>query len=145
MMDNALSTTADNVYALRMSRLLHKPFREWNAFKEGVIDELGNVIKKPESQKERVAWTKFHVVARNLKRMIQTAPGGSSALKIGASYILLKEIRDEHGLSDLFIEAVVSGDAGGNPSDIAQGINSGAVTYPGAGGTMGKKKKKTPD
>ena len=86
---SAITTAADNFYAIRLSRLIQLDFTDWSAYEEGIIDDKGKVIKKPSSPSERASWTKFHVIARNLKRMMATVPGGNSALRYGLGYVLL--------------------------------------------------------
>lgn len=141
---------ADAFYALRLSRLLHLPFRRWKAYELGIIDINGNKLKDAETSYEKSNWTMFHVTIRNIKRMIHKVPGGQSLLDYGASYLLLIELQKEYGLSDEFLEqigevnimeAVVAGDSGGDPDAIASGETTGAVTNIGPE-VLGKKKKK---
>ena len=139
---SGLSRAADTFYALRLSRLLQLDFEDWEAYELGVIDEMGNVIHKPSNPEQKSSWTKFHVIARNLKKMAGYVPGGKFSLKYGSGYLLLKEVQQEYKLSDDFLiaaESMVSGDAGGDPDAIAAGENSGPITSP---GPKTKKKKK---
>lgn len=143
-----ISRTADNFYALRMARLLHQDFKDWKAFQLGVINAQGEVVKKAETDKEKDAWTKFHVAVRNIKRLVNYVPGGKLALRFGASYMLLREMQDAYQLTDEFgqtveqmFESMVAGDAGGAPGAIAAGATSGAITSPGPNGTNVIKRK----
>lgn len=135
----------DTFYALKLSRLLQLDFTDWKAYELGIIDELGNVVNKPKTSEEKNAWSKFYVVARNLKKMAGYVPGGKFALKYGAGYLLLKEIQSTYELSDNFAlvaESMVAGDAGGDAGSIASGVNSGSITGPGPKVNKKKKKKK---
>lgn len=127
----SISRSADNFYAIRLSRLLQLDFTDWEAYKQGVINASGDVIKQPSNSAEKNSWTKFHVVARNLKRLAGYIPGAGFALRYGAGYMLLKELQEPYGLSDdfnLVLESVVAGDSGGDPLAIASGETSGAIT-----------------
>jgi hypothetical protein len=67
-------------------RRLATPFKEWEAYKLGIIDEKGNVLRKRRelrTVKERQAFGVFDVMILNLKKLLEKVPGGSSRL---ASY-----------------------------------------------------------
>ena len=74
---------------------LTTPFTSWDAYKLGIIDEKGEVLKKRRTlgtNEERKAWGYFDILAANLKKLLEKLPGGSS--KIGtfaAALLLLKE------------------------------------------------------
>jgi len=91
----AVSTIADTIYTYRFLKLLVTPFSETEAFKLGIIDETGKRIKdkKIENQEERNAFNLFHRLVFNLKRLIETAPGGKSRV---ASYIAALALLREH-------------------------------------------------
>ncbi|AUR85784.1 capsid protein [Vibrio phage 1.081.O._10N.286.52.C2] len=139
---------ADGFYALRLTRLLHLEFKRWEAFKLGIIDDKGNLLRKAETPKEKSNWTMFHITVRNIKRLVHLNPVGAQILNHGASYLLLIELAKEYDLGDSFAQSVfdlqeemVAGDAGGDPEMIAKGETSGAITGPGPK-VLGKKKKK---
>lgn len=93
----------DNVYAARMAALLYLDWSKWEAFKKGIIDRSGNQIKEPTTPPETAAWTYFHRLAANLKRMIETVPGGKSKIgKLVAAYALFKEDTDDQTLFESF-------------------------------------------
>lgn len=141
---SAVGNTIDTYYAIKLSHLLTKPFDMWDAFKLGIIDADGNVLKSPSTVEEKSAWTRFHVVSKNLKRLAMAAPGGKTALRYGAAYLLLKEfISETPSLTNQLIpllEDMVAGDAGGDPQSIASGETSGPITSTGPKGTTKKKK-----
>ncbi len=138
----------DNFYALRFARLLQLDFDKWKAFELGIINDVGDVIRKPKTSEEKNNWTKFHVVARNCKRLAGYVPGAGFAMRFGGSYLLLKEVTEmteQYNLTDEFprlVEAVVAGDSGGDPDKIAKGETSGAITGPGPKVMNTKRKKK---
>lgn len=72
------------------------PFKEWNAYKLGIIDENGNTLRKRSTltrQEERNSFTIMDIFVRNIKRIIEKFPGGKSRL---SSYLAgLYLIREE--------------------------------------------------
>jgi len=99
---------ADTVYALRFLRLLTMPWEKTEAFKVGIVDAKGKKLKKPETSEERGAYSMFHRLVFNLRRLIQKVPGGGSKI---ASYLsafwLIREATDvpEHQLKYIFEQA----------------------------------------
>lgn len=144
-------TTADSVYAYRFIRLMQKSFEEWEAFRVGVIDNKGNVLKRPRTDEEKGAYTPFHASIRAMKRMMATVPGAttmasmtSSLSAIGSRFGLTESdwslIAEE--LDDKLYESMIAGDAGdgtGSAKSIASGETTGAITNLGAGGTKKRK------
>lgn len=76
-------------------RRLATPFTEWEAFKLGIIDENGTVLKKRKDLltiKERDAFGIFDVMILNLKKLLAKVPGGSSKIaSYAAALYLIKE------------------------------------------------------
>ncbi|ADM79983.1 hypothetical protein phiAS5_ORF0140 [Aeromonas phage phiAS5] len=146
-------TVMDAVYAYRLATLLGKSFRKWEAFKLGIIDDQGNVIRRPETPKEKSHYTKFHSMVRSLKQTIQKFSGGfgtsALAVKMGWNAIIseygepdmsrmpLTECEESSDLHTLI--EMISGDSGGDATAIATGEKSGSVTSKGPS-NMGKKK-----
>jgi hypothetical protein len=91
MSNNAL----EDVSALEFVRKLITPFQNWPAFKTGVIDKNGNVVRaKGEALTpvQRSSWGQFDILVANIKKLIAKLPSGNSKLmSIGAAYLLLKE------------------------------------------------------
>lgn len=62
------------------------PFTEWDAYKLGIIDENGKVLRKRytlRTREEKNAYTMFDTLMINIKRLLGKLPGGKSRL---ASY-----------------------------------------------------------
>jgi len=74
-------------------KLLSKPFSEWPAFKNGTIDKKGNIIKKNHKDPD---FSRFHVLVRNIKRIINKIPFASSSIGSFASALWL--LKEETGL-----------------------------------------------
>lgn len=133
-------TTADSVYAYRFIRLMQKSFEDWEAFRVGVIDNKGNVLKRPKTDEEKGAYTPFHASIRAMKRMMSTVPGAttmatmvSTLSAIGSRFSLTESdwtlIAEE--LDDVLYESMIAGEAGdgsGSAKSIASGETTGAIT-----------------
>lgn len=81
------------------------PFTSWRAYKLGIIDASGNILKKRKdlkTQEERDAFGTFDLLVLNLKRVLAKVPGG--ALTIGtaaAAVYLMKEEPTEEDVEQL--------------------------------------------
>ena len=78
--ENAL----DAAYAVRFLRLLTMKWTDTKAYKQGIIDKDGKLIKKNLDSSDRKVWNMFHKLAFNLKRLINKLPFGKATL---SSYI----------------------------------------------------------
>lgn len=100
-----LSRTTDTFYAFRFLRLLTTPWNETGAFKAGILDATGKVIKKPETPDEKAVYNLFHRLVFNVKRLLNKIPLGKSTL---ASYITaLFLIKEETGLDDNTLKVIL--------------------------------------
>ena len=90
-----ISRTGDLFYAFRFLKLLVTPFEKTKAFELGIIDKDGAVLKKGAQRstpEEKSAYTVFHRLVFNLKRLIGKVPGGKSVVaRYGAALFLIKE------------------------------------------------------
>jgi len=90
-----ISRTGDLFYAFRFLKLLVTPFEKTKAFELGIIDKDGAVLKKGRERTtsdEKSAYTVFHRLVFNLKRLIGKVPGGKSVVaRYGAALFLIKE------------------------------------------------------
>jgi hypothetical protein len=89
----------DVLITYRIIKMLITPFEKQDAYKYGIIDKNGKVLRKTKelkTAKERDSYTILHRFVFNLKRLINVIPGGKS--KIGpyaaALGLLLKESKD---------------------------------------------------
>lgn len=94
-----IKRAGDLVYTLRFLRLLTMDFVDTKAYQLGLIDEKGNRIKsaKINSSEERDAYTPFHRLVWNIKKLIAKVPGGGSKLATYASALYL--IKEKYGVS----------------------------------------------
>lgn len=82
----------DSLIAFRVLYMLVTPFKETKAFKLGLVDEKGALLKSPDSAEEKDAYNMLVRLVFNLKRLLIKLPGGDSKLKnLAAAYFLVKE------------------------------------------------------
>lgn len=84
----------DNAIALRIAYMLQLPFVDYDAYKLGVIDEEGNVLKSKSemTDKEKASITLLHRMIFRIKHLLSKLPGGDSRLKgLVASFLLMRE------------------------------------------------------
>ena len=95
-----------NAYlAYQFIKLLTTPWSETEAFKNGIIDDKGNKLKKSNQLKtdaEKKSFTVFHKIIFNLKRILEKFPGGRSRIATyAAAMALLKENKENLKQEDL--------------------------------------------
>ena len=101
-----LKGVADTVYAFRFIRMMVMDWKNWDAYKEGIIDENGkrNRNVKLDTDNKKSAYTPFVRLVANIKRLVSKLPGGGSKLGSFASALyLVKEKANisEKGLKDI--------------------------------------------
>ena len=78
-----------------MVKRLATPFNEWEAYKRGIIDERGKILKSRKDLrtiKERDAFGLYDLMILNLKRLVEKIPGGKTRLgSYAAALYLVKE------------------------------------------------------
>ena len=96
-----LSRAGDIFYAFRFLRLLTTSWGDTKAYTYGIIDDKGKVLKKAKTLKtpaEKAAYTVFHRLVFNIKRLLQKAPGGGSKLAQYATALFL--IKEHTGMTE---------------------------------------------
>ena len=94
-----MSRAIDLLITYRVIKMLVTPFDNTDAYKLGIIDKNGKVLRKAKTlktPKEKDAYTLLHRFVFNLKRLINFIPGGKSKLGTYAAALglLLKENKD---------------------------------------------------
>ena len=89
----------DLLITYRIIKLLVTPFEKQDAYKYGIVDKDGKVLRKTSdlnTGKEKDSYTVLHRFVFNLKRLINLIPGGKSKLGTYAAALglLLKEQKD---------------------------------------------------
>lgn len=92
-----IKRAGDLVYTFRFLKLLVTDFEDTEAFKLGLIDKDGKKLQRPDSAEERDAYTPFHRLVYNIKKLI---PGG----KIGSYASALYLIKEQFSLSEKTIK-----------------------------------------
>lgn len=101
-----LKRAADLTYTFRFIRMLVLDWKEWDAFKLGIIDAEGKRDRntKLDTDEKKSAYTPFIRLCANIKRLVANIPGGSSKLGSFASALYL--IKEHYGLKDKDIKAI---------------------------------------
>ena len=81
--------------AYRLIDLLSSDFTEWDAYKNQIIDEDGNTLKKPRTVDEKDSFGMFHRAVRKIKQIINKFMGASRASAILSTLYLMKESVDD--------------------------------------------------
>jgi hypothetical protein len=113
-----LSRAADLGYAFRFLKLLTTKWEKLPAYELGIIDKRGRNIKKAKeltTSEEKSAYTIFHRLVFNVKRLIQLVPGGKSTLGSYAAALFL--IKEHTGMSEAKIAEVLDKALEGNLED----------------------------
>ena len=102
-----LKKAGDLVYTFRFIRMLVMKWPEWDAYKEGIIDDNGKRVRsvKIDSDAKRNAWTPFIRLCANIKRLISKIPGGGSRLGGFVSALFL--IKENGNLKDKHIKKIL--------------------------------------
>lgn len=115
-------------------RRLVTPFKDWDAFKFGIIDDEGNILRKRselKTREEKESFRVFDIMILKLKRLLEKVPGGKSRLasyaaalwliKEGAHYTedeqdMFTEMSEEdlHAMFDRYLEEIANVAGGGN-------------------------------
>lgn len=96
-----ISRTGDLFYAYRFIKLLVTPWEKTEAYKLGILDEDGKMLKKARQLKtddEKSAYTVFHRLVFNIKRLLNKLPFGKTKLASWATALFL--IKEETGMSE---------------------------------------------
>lgn len=90
----------DLFYTFRFIKLLVTKWEETDAYKLGLIDDNGKRIKskKLNTTEEKAAYTPFHRLVYNLKKLLEKIPGGSTKLASYAAALFL--IKEHLGISE---------------------------------------------
>ena len=99
-----LKRAADITYTFRFIRMMAMDWKDWDAYKLGIIDENGKRQKdvKLDDDEKKSAYTPFIRLAANLKRLVAKLPGGGSKLGSFASALfLIKEKVGQKGIENI--------------------------------------------
>ena len=104
------SRAVDALITYRLVKLLVTPFEKQEAFKYGIIDKDGKVLKKSKTlktEKERKAYTILHRFVFNLKRILKRVGLGSRLGSFAVALALLIKENKEYEKHKILIESAI--------------------------------------
>jgi len=104
------SRAVDALITYRIVKLLVTPFERQEAFKYGIIDADGKVLKKSKTlktERERKAYTVLHRFIFNLKRILKRVGLGSRIGSFAVALALLIKENKEYEKHKMIIESAV--------------------------------------
>ena len=104
------SRLVDTLITYRIIKLLVTPFEKQEAFKQGIIDKDGKVLKKNKELKtenEKKAYTYLHRFVFNLKRILKKVGLGSKLGSFAVALALLLKEKKEYEPHKTLIESAV--------------------------------------
>ena len=90
----ARTSAVDMFVVYQFIRRLATPFKKWEGYKTGVIDDKGNIIVKPKDRTpaQNRSFKVFDVMILKLKKLLEKVPFGRSRLaSYAAALYLIKE------------------------------------------------------
>jgi len=107
-----ISGAANLYFIYRFLRILTTAWEDSDAFKLGIIDEKGKILKKKSKlrgKEEKEAYTMMHRFVWKLKRLLEKIPFGKSRMaSYAAALWLIKEEKDFHGTDAELQESFLS-------------------------------------
>ena len=102
-----------NLYFIyKFLRILTTPWESTDAFKLGIVDEKGKILKKNRTlkkDKEKESYTMMHRLVWKLKRLMEKIPFGKSRLaSYAAALWLIKEEKEFHGTDEELQESFLT-------------------------------------
>lgn len=98
------ATIFDTYLAFQILKRLTTPFNKTEAYKLGIIDDKGNILKKRrtlKTYKEKEALTQFDIFIFNIKKIIERLPFGRSLLaNYAAAFYLMREEKNLENYQD---------------------------------------------
>lgn len=81
--------------AYTMANLLRKQFTQWDAYTLGIIDEKGDIIKKPSTKEEKESIDGYVNIIRKVKKILVKYIGDNKILNLMISAYILRESEDD--------------------------------------------------
>jgi len=90
-----MNDVVDLFQVYQFIKRLSTPFNETNAYKLGIIDENGKLLKLPKSKDEKSAYNPYNRMIFNLKRIMKKVGIDSRLSSFAAALFLLKENKQD--------------------------------------------------
>ncbi len=103
--EGLISRTADLFYAFRFLKLLTTSWNKMPANELGLIDDNGKVLRKPKTPEEKSAYTVFHRLVFNMKRLLNKVPFGKTKLASYATALFL--IKEHTGIPESKLKSIL--------------------------------------
>lgn len=88
---------ADWVFTYQLIKRIGSPFKKWDAYKKGLIDDDGNLLRDITDEDRKTHWGYFDRMCWNLKKIIIKFTGKSQLSAALVTLYLLKEgIQEEY-------------------------------------------------
>lgn len=81
----------DLVFAYQLVKRLAIPFNKWEAYKLGIIDEKGVLLRTPTDDERNKSWGYFDIIVWNIKKIITKFTGNSQLSAALVTMYLAKE------------------------------------------------------
>lgn len=101
------------ILSYKFIKLMSTPFKKWDAFDLGIIDADGNSLKEAKTRDEKKSFSLFHILVRNIKRILAKLPGGKSMVGsfLAATYLLKEnKLIDDKAINIILDEYSISPD-----------------------------------
>lgn len=105
-----VSRAADIYFTFRFLRQLVTPWNQTEAFKLGLIDQDGKLLRSPQTPEEKDAYNFFFRLVYNIKRLLNKIPLGKTRLASYAAALYL--IRENTAISEESIKNILNIDSG---------------------------------
>jgi hypothetical protein len=96
-----MANLVDLYLVYRILRKLTTPYTEWEAYKTGVLDAEGNIVKDENARKtsaEQESFTKFDLLILKLRKVLEKLPFGKTRLATYAAALFL--LKEENNIKD---------------------------------------------
>ena len=133
---------AETFVSYTLLQLIGKPWIEWDAYKVGIIDERGKVLRKSKTREERDIMGPITILALNFKKSLIINPVFYSMITISPMLAMREEFEKFHDAeyAELLSE-MVTGDSSGDATDQAAGKTSGNIVVTSSDNVDDKKKE----
>lgn len=102
-----VTRAGDLVYTFRFLKLLVTQWEDTSAYKLGLIDGSGKRIKNKSisTSEEKAAYTTFHRLVFNIKKLIEKVPGGGAKIASYAAALFL--LKEKYNISEKNIKKII--------------------------------------
>jgi len=94
------------ILSYKFIKLMSTNFEKWDAYELGVIDKDGNTLKEAKTREEKKSFSLFHVLVRNIKRILSKLPGGKT--RMGSFLAAMYLLKENNEISDIGINTILN-------------------------------------